>query len=273
MAIGLSTYAFFWRWSAAGTGSLSLAGMLSAASELDVAVFQICDYPPIESMSGAQLRDVRTRAEDLGLALELGTRGTAPAHLEHYLEIAGVLGASFVRTMLTAVDAEPNPTHDSHDRQIELLQSVVPTYAQQGVTLGLETYEEVSMDDLIAVIEGVDSPNLGICLDPGNCVARLEYPAKVIERSAPYVVNMHVKDFKFVRQAGLVGFSLIGCPLGTGLLDYDLMISTVQPEARGVNQVVEQWVPPTGSIDETCRVEDEWAKHSVAFLKAHSARS
>jgi 3-oxoisoapionate decarboxylase len=134
----------------------------------------------------------------------------------------------------------------------------------------LETYEQVSTDDLIAVVEGVDSPSLGVCLDPGNCVARLEYPAQVIERAAPYVVNMHVKDFRFVRQAGLVGFSLIGCPLGTGLLDYDFLIKTVRPEARGINQVVEQWVPPAESIEETCRVESEWAKHSVAFLKEHS---
>ena len=45
MAIGLSTYAFFWRWSAAGTGSLSLDEMLRATSELDVPILQICDYP------------------------------------------------------------------------------------------------------------------------------------------------------------------------------------------------------------------------------------
>jgi 3-oxoisoapionate decarboxylase len=267
LAIGLSTYAFFWRWSAAGTGALSLDDMLSATSDLDVALLQICDYPPIESMSGAELREIRTRAEDLGLALELGTRGTSRPHLEYYLEIAGALGASFVRTMLPAAGAGP-----SRDGQIELLQSVVPTYVDHGVTLGLETYEQVSLDDLIAVIEGVNSPNLGVCLDPGNSVARLEYPARVIERSAPYVVNMHIKDFKFVRQAGLVGFSLIGCPLGSGLLDYDFMIETVQPEARGVSQVIEQWVPPAGSIGETCRLEAEWAKQSVAFLKEHSVR-
>ncbi|HXW80329.1 MAG TPA: sugar phosphate isomerase/epimerase family protein [Acidimicrobiales bacterium] len=265
MAIGLSTYAFFWRWSAAGAGGLSLDGMLKATSELDVPVFQICDYPPIESMSGAQLQEVGTRAEDLGLSIELGTRGTSRAHLEHYLEIAGVLGASFVRTMVSAIDGERG-----RDREVELLCSVVPTYAQHGVTLGLETYEQVSINDLVAVVEGVNSPNLGICLDPGNCVARLEYPAQVIKRSAPYVVNMHIKDFKFVRQAGLVGFSLIGCPLGTGLLDYDFMINLVQPEDKGINQIVEQWVPPARSIEETCNVEDEWAKHSVAFLKNHS---
>jgi 3-oxoisoapionate decarboxylase len=186
-------------------------------------------------------------------------------HLERYLQIADALGARFVRTMLSAVDDRP-----SRDRQVKSLESVVPGYAQQGVTLGLETYEQISTGDLVAVVEAVGSPNLGICLDPGNCVARLEHPATVIERTAPYVVNMHIKDFKFARQAGLVGFSLTGCPLGTGLLDYDFMARTVEPEARGINQVVEQWVPPLGSIEETCRLEAEWAKLSVDFLKAHA---
>ena len=266
MPIGLSTYAFFWRWSAAGTSSLSLHEMLRATSELDVRLLQICDYPAIQSMSAAQLRQVRSQAEDLGMSLELGTRGTTSDHLEHYLEIAKAVGASFVRTMLMALDAEPG-----RDQQVQSLRSVLPAYADQGVTLGLETYEQVSIDDLVAVVEAVGTPGLGICLDPGNCVARLEYPDRVIQRAAPHVVNMHIKDFRFVRQAGLVGFSLIGCPLGTGLLDYDLMISTVQPEARGINQIVEQWVPPAASIEETCRVEDEWARHSVSFLKERSA--
>jgi 3-oxoisoapionate decarboxylase len=268
MAIGLSTYAFFWRWSGARPGPLGLDEMFRATSELDVPLLQICDYPPIEPMSGAQLRRLRGQADDLGLALELGTRGTSVPHLERYLEIADALGARFVRTMLSAAGDEP-----SGDGQIELLQSVARTYAQHGVTLGLETYEQIATNDLIAVVEAVGSPNLGICLDPGNCVARLEHPATVIERVAPYVVNMHIKDFKFVRQAGLVGFSLTGCPLGTGLLDYDFMVRTVQPEARGINQVVEQWVPPSGSIDETCRVEEEWAKLSVDFLNQHAQRA
>ena len=70
------------------------------------------------------------------------------------------------------------------------------------MTIGLETYEQVSTDDLIQVVEGVGSPFLGVCLDPANSVARLELPVDVIDRTAPFVVNMHVKDFTFTRQAG-----------------------------------------------------------------------
>ncbi len=104
----------------------------------------------------------------------------------------------------------------SVDEAVALLGRVLPRYTDQGVTLGLETYEQVSTADLLAVVRAVDRPGLGVCLDPGNCVARLETPEYVIGQVAPYVVNMHVKDFTFTRQEGWVGFSLTGCPLGTG---------------------------------------------------------
>ena len=276
MAVGLSTYAFFWRWSgaaAAGTGKsdaaprpMGLAEMLAETGRLGVGVFQICDYPPIESMSAAELRSLRDRAADLNITLELGTRGISIAHLERFREIAAVLGVRFVRSMLHTADHKPSTTE-----AVDLLKQVMPRYLDQGLTLGLETYEQVSTKDLLAVLRGVDCPYLGVCLDPANCVARLEMPEYVIGEVAPHVVNMHIKDFTFTRQAGWVGFSLIGCPLGTGLLDYDAMIRVVRPDARGINQIVEHWLPRAGTMEKTCRFEHLWTVHSTEFLISRSA--
>ena len=267
MAIGLSTYAFFWRSSAAAPGPLNLHQMLEETESLGASVFQICDYPAIESMTPGQLRAVRDDAASRGITLELGTRGIGLDHLEKYRELAAVLGAGFVRSMLRTADHQPSVIE-----AVGLLKAALPRYRDQGVTLGLETYEQVATDDLLAVVRAVDSPNLGVCLDPGNCVARLEVPEYVVGQVAPYVVNMHVKDFAFTRQQGWVGFSLTGCPLGTGLLDYDGMIAAVRPESRGINQVVEHWLPRAGTMEETCRIEREWTRHSAEFLLSRSAR-
>ncbi len=261
MPFGLSTYAFFWRSSDGAPRPLGLPEMLTETKSLGASVFQICDYPAIESMSTDQLRDLRDTAADLDIALELGTRGIWLAHLERYLDLAAILGVRFVRTMLHTAGHKPSPAD-----AIGLLRQAVPRYRAQGVTLGLETYEQVPTKDLLAVVHGVDSPNLGVCLDPGNCVARLELPAYVIGQVAPHVVNMHVKDFTFTRHEGWVGFSLIGCPLGTGLLDYDGMIRTVRPEERGINQIVEHWLPRATTMAETCRIEQEWTAQSCVFL-------
>jgi sugar phosphate isomerase/epimerase len=261
MAIGLSTYAFFWRSSAAAPRPIGLAAMLEETRSRGGEVFQICDYPAIESMTRAQLHDVRDRAADLGIALELGTRGISLGHLDKYRELAAILDARFVRSMLHTADHKPSTAE-----AVDLLGVAVPRYREQGVTLGLETYEQVPTADLLTVVRSVDSPYLGVCLDPGNCVARLELPDDVIRAVAPHVVNMHVKDFAFTRQEGWVGFSLAGCPLGTGLLDYDGMIRAVRPEARNISQIVEHWLPRSGTLEETCRIEQEWTRHSVEFL-------
>jgi sugar phosphate isomerase/epimerase len=266
MAVGLSTYAFFWRSSQAAPRPLGLTAMLEETARLGASVLQICDYPAIESMSRTRLRDLRGHAADLGITLELGTRGICPAHLERYRELAAILGVSLVRSMLHTADRKPSPAE-----AIGLLRQVMPRYRDQGVTLALETYEQVPTKDLLTVIQGADSPNLGVCLDPGNCIARLEMPAYVIGEVAPHVVNMHVKDFMFTRREGWVGFSLTGCPLGTGLLDYDGMARSVRPDARGINQIVEHWLPRADTMEETCRIEQEWTRRSTEFLISRSA--
>jgi len=262
MAIGLSTYAFFWRFSETAERPLTLIDMVKKTHELGLSVFQICDYGAIQAMSDAELAEVRDVAESSGVQLELGTRGIQKQHLMNYLDIASKLGATFLRTMLHTSDHKP-----SVPEAIALLNQVIPVCADRGTTIGLETYEQVSTDDLISVIEGVDNPLLGVSLDPANCVARLELPIDVINRTARFVVNMHVKDFTFTRQAGWVGFMLIGCPLGEGLLDYDRMIAVVQPDAT-INQVIEHWLPWQGDSKETCQLEEQWTQHNINILRS-----
>jgi sugar phosphate isomerase/epimerase len=252
MAIGLSTYAFFWR-------KLSLQDMLKQTNELGCNVFQICDYPAVESLSAAELADLRDTAADLGIELELGTRGVQPEHLYRYLALCNQLGATLLRSMLPGIDDA-----------VSMLKEAMAAFESNGVTVALETYEQVPTAELVRVIESVESEALGICLDPANCVAGLELPHDVVDRAAPYVKNMHIKDFAFSRQAGWVGFTLAGCPLGEGLLDYDEMVAVVDPASRGINQIVEHWLPWQDDAETTYLLENQWTQHSVKYLRSKS---
>lgn len=266
MAYGISTYAYFWRMSERAPRPLALLDMLVDTRELGGEVFQICDYPAVESYDTAQLADVRDAARDLGLTLELGTRGVRPDHLAKYLDIAGQLDVTLVRSMLNTVEHRPGV-----DEAVALLSRALPAYAQAGVTLGLETYEQVATDDLLAVVRDVGSERLGVVLDPGNSVARLERPADVVAATAPYVVNLHIKDFAFTRRDGWVGFTYAGCPLGTGLLDYGAMIAAVRPQERGINQIVEHWLPwQDAGFEATARLEHQWTQTSITTLVSNT---
>lgn len=261
--IGLSTYAFFWQHSDRAPEPLTLSEMLYRTREAGVDLFQVCDYAPLLSYSAAELQGIRSLADDLGITLELGTKGLQTEHLATFLSIAEVFGATFVRSMVNAPDSTPTLVEAE-----SLLRAALPAFEAAGVTLALETYEQVSSADLVALVETVASPALGITLDPANSVAALEHPRDVVERTAPYVRGIHVKDFAFSRRGGWVGFTLEGVPLGTGLLDYDHLVSTVRPEERGINQVIEHWLTWRDSFDETARLENEWNSHNLSYLRS-----
>lgn len=258
MPIGLSTYSFFWQWHRTAPEPLPLAGMLARTEEWGAELLQVCDYPAVEEYDDAQLRTLGGDAHRRGLRLELGTRGIATEHLLRYLRMAERLDVRLVRSMVTAAEAA---------RAEDLLRAAVPAYERAGVVLALETYEQVPTPRLVEVVEAVGSPALGICLDPANCVAALEHPAATVELTAPLVRNLHVKDFGFSRQAGWVGFTLAGVPLGEGLLDLDHLYATVRPVQRGISQVVEHWLVWQGDSVTTCRLEDEWTLHSLDRMR------
>lgn len=266
MTVGLGTYAFFWQWQATADHPLSLTAMIDKAAGWDVTLFQVCDYPLVETYDDAALATLRRHAQDRGVELELGTRGVRPEHLARYLHLAQALGVTLVRSMTNAADHRPGV-----EEAVDLLRQAVPAYERAGVTLALETYEQVPVADLVRTVTDVGSPSLGICLDPGNCVAGLELPAATVELTAPLVRNVHVKDFAFSRRDGWVGFTFAGCPLGEGLLDYTHLVETVQPGRRGLNQIIEHWLPWQGDSASTVSTEDQWTLHALSYLRSRTA--
>ena len=266
MTIGLGTYAFFWQWHQTAETPLSLTDMVDRTADLGVGLFQICDYPLFESYDSGELDRLRVRATKRGVRLELGTRGVRPAHLRRYLEMAQRLDATLVRSMINTADHRPSP-----DEAVELLRSVAPGFEEAGVTVALETYEQVPVNILVDIVTRVGSPAIGICVDPGNCVAALELPTATVEAVAPYARNIHVKDFAFSRRDGWVGFTLAGCPLGEGLLDYQHLITTTHARERGLSQIIEHWLPWQGDSASTIRTENDWNLHNLDYLRSQAA--
>jgi sugar phosphate isomerase/epimerase len=260
--LGLSTYAFFWQHSPHVDKPINLLGMVERARDAGADALQICDYPEVESLTSAQAADVRDAAESNGITLELGVRGVRAPRLESVLSLANSLGVRLVRTMLVLGHDRPTVAE-----AVQELRAAVRLYAKYDVTLALETYEQVSTADLLTIVEAVGDPHLGICLDPANVVARLENPRETIDLCAEHVVNLHVKDFRFERQSGLIGFVLTGCPLGTGLLGVEYLYQRVRPEQRGITQIVEHWLPWQADAETTVLKEQEWTASSLSAMR------
>ncbi len=263
--IGLGTYAYFWQHSDRAPEPLSLVGAFEDTREQGVELFQICDYAPLVHMTDAELRDAASAARDLGVTIELGTKGIAPEHLSRFLRIAEFFDARLLRSMVYAPDSRPTLAEAE-----TWLRSSIRSFESAGVTLALETYEQLATTDLTGLVERVGSDRLGICLDPANVVARLEQPWTCVEQAARHVKNVHVKDFAFARQDGWVGFTYSGTAMGTGMHDYGQLLSVVRPRERGINEIVEHWLPWQGDAQTTIRTEREWTRTTLEYLRSTS---
>jgi len=161
MRIGLSTYTYLWRMSDRVPTPMRLGDVVDDAATRDVDLVQICDRPELEDLPETRLGELRARAGQAGLGLEVGTRGIDPPHLLGYLELAHRL-VTMVRSMVSAEQAA------SPDRAVAMLREVGPAYADAGVELALETYEQIRTADLVRLVTDTGFPGIGICLDPGN---------------------------------------------------------------------------------------------------------
>lgn len=261
--IGLGSYAYFWQLSDRTPEAFTLHDAFEATRALDVDLFQICDTESIAAADEAELDSLVAHARDLGLTIELGTKGVAADHLALYLRLAERFDARLVRAMVR-FDGGIASLDDAQ----RALESVLDDYTGAGVTLALETYEMLATSDLVSLVAGIDSEHLGICLDPGNVVANFESPRAAVEACAPWVRNVHAKDFAFARQEGWVGFTYSGAPLGEGRHDYPHLLRTAQPRERGINEIVEHWLPWQGDAENTTRTERAWTATALDYLRS-----
>lgn len=242
---------------------MNIVDMLDDIASLGVRLAQICDLPGLDAGDSAALAELRAAQHRLSLSIEIGTRGVQPERLLSYVAMASELDASLVRTVPVPVGGEAGGTTDI----VACLRRVLPAFAERGVTLGLETYEGLSVDDIVAIVEEIDSPYLGIVLDPGNPIGRLEHPADTMRRCLPHTVSLHIKDVEFVRNTGSVGLLLQGCALGRGVIHYEAFLSGILQNGRNPNVIIEHWLPLGPDLSVAQESEARYVPETIDVLR------
>ena len=111
------------------------------------------------------------------------------------------------------------------------------------------------------------STNIGICLDTVNSFGALEGPEAVLGLLSPFVVNLHVKDFTIYRPTHNMGFIVDGRPAGQGKLDIPWLMDRLVAEGRDPNAILELWVSPEATVEQTIAKEQQWVKESVRYMR------
>lgn len=166
----------------------------------------------------AELRDIRKRAEDLGLVipsivgahyegLTLGTGDAAQAaemreRVKRMLHAGSVLGADTALIVVGGVGStvdNPYGQYDVvYDNALANMKLLAQTAADEGVKMGIEPVWNkflLSPLELRGFIDAIDSPSVGAYFDTGN-VMIWGFPEQWIRILGKRIFKCHFKDFR-----------------------------------------------------------------------------
>jgi len=274
MRLGISSYTYAWAIGVPGyppERPLTATGLLDRAAGLGVHLVQVADNLPLDRLPDSQLEAFQCHAAGLGIQVEVGTRGIHPDHLRTYRRLAERLQSPILRVVIDTADHHP-----TEDEVVEAIRPLVPEFQRAGVCLAFENHDRFPARTLARIIEHVDSPYAGICLDTVNSFGALEGPEVVVETLGPWVVNLHVKDFVVQRASHKMGFTVEGRPAGQGQLNVPWLLQALKEQIQGhrgsspmveLNAILELWTPPEKALADTMAKEEAWATASVEYLR------
>ena len=162
---------------------------------------------------------------DFAQATDEGLQSQAQQFIA-YCRVARAMDIPIIRAF--AGDVREGITLDKmYPRLVAGFKEVMQCIAGWGLTVGIENHGHLinNGDYLWSLLQDVGSASLGITLDTGNfCWAghSIETAQRFFEKLAPRVVNVHVKDGKFVDGE----FVLL--PAGRGDLDLEGLFRTLK---------------------------------------------
>lgn len=246
MKLGLDTYSYryaagLWEYTPRENAPMTVEHYLQKAVELNLDGVQLCDARHLDSLDYGYVSKLRERAESLGLYLELGTEGTNPDHIQSMVRVAHVMGSPVVRTFV----GRPRPASAegmegllaATAREIAL---VMPVCERYRISLALENHQDLTTEELLALMELVDSEWVGICFDTGNPLALLEDPLDSATAFGRLIKSVHLKDYQLAARGD--GFALVGCALGEGVIELREILDLLATRVPEVNLNVETYV-------------------------------
>lgn len=225
MKIGIDTFSFH---IALAAGEYDIFRTLDWLDDLGFAGLQININGPDGRFLGrdpsdlAHLKRVRAALEQKGFFAEIGGgHATQPAKVEAQLRLAAAIGADTLRTV---VGYTTSMAHTIDLTQRSMLQNL-PLARELGVRIAIENHEDITAGELRLLLDTINDPQIGTCLDTGNDLIVYGDPVDGARLLAPVAMTTHIKDHKLVRVGDTI--QSVGVPLGTGDIDLPAILKVI----------------------------------------------
>lgn len=163
----------------------------------------------IGSLEPENLRQVRRRAEELGIEVEIGMKsicptskmfdakaGSAQEQIGRMVDAANIVGSHIVRAVLgSSEDRTPGPIERHIESTVAVLRAARSRVMDAGLKIAIENHSgDMQAHEVKTLIEEAGRDFVGSCLDSGNPLWTLEDPHVTLDILHPYVLTSHVRD-------------------------------------------------------------------------------
>ncbi|GBD35293.1 hypothetical protein HRbin36_00403 [bacterium HR36] len=199
--------------------------------------------------------------------LRSGADRQAEQDLVRHIEYARECGAEVMRIVGGSWRTRP-PRWSAHRRQmLTVLRRLVPKAERTGIVLALENHLDLTANQMRELMQAIDSPYLGVCLDTANNLRIYEYPVEVAEILAPWVRATHIKDITSLRGNPRTFGFWPSVPLGQGVVEIPRILQILRSaNYRGLLAIEIDFLHPK------YKSEDRAIAQSVRYLAAELDR-
>jgi sugar phosphate isomerase/epimerase len=120
---------------------------------------------------------------------------------------------------------------------IKKINSLKKILIKNKIKIAIENHQDFDSHELKYIIKKVGKNIVGINFDIGNAFATLEDPMQFAKRLAPYIINVHIKDYKIYKCKN--GITLSRCALGNGDVQFDKILPFLEKKCPKIKFSIE----------------------------------
>ena len=161
--------------------------------------------------------------------LEGGTNTKAFDDMLQHIEYAKAIGAPVMRVVGSSLQFRFHPHQPQLEALTRMFASAVKVAEANGIKLAVENHIDYSSDEILQLVQGVNSESFGVNFDSGNFLRVLDDPLQAMEKLAPYVFATHIKDLKPVLGVPANEWYFFSCvPTGEGLIENEKLANILK---------------------------------------------
>ncbi len=269
MKLGLDSYSYHLAFGAHAdftpTQPMTLARFIDRVAELGLDGLQI-DPMHLLHKEEAYLKAIVQQAEKNNLFIEYGAMSLQPEALSTELEICAKLGSPVLRTFAGFDRYAKNASITNEMlKAVQHLDRIKSKARALNIKIAVENHGDFNSDELVSVVQAVNSPWIGICLDLGNAMLTFEDPIQACRKMAPFAMTTHFKDHGV--DLTHYGCIVYGTALGDGMIDLKEALHLLKTNTQLDRIILE--IPCRAGTDEKASLEkeDEMVRRSVAYAR------